>query len=141
MTALCASVSNLPGHIFTTTTTTKNHPLSSRGRSWGKQGTHLKNHYSTTWWELWMLAERAHKNISFEPDVRKGYLGRLLGSSDLCLNNEFWLAKRKKKKIFVSRKSIKAKNKKLSGFCLYLLSGYCKVSQIVRVAIIRLLQK
>ena len=82
-----------------------------------------------------MLAERAHKNISFEPDVRKGYLGRLLGSSDLCLNNE------EKKKIFVSRKSIKAKNKKLSGFCLYLLSGYCKVSQIVRVAIIRLLQK
>jgi len=87
-----------------------------------------------------MLAERAHKNISFEPDVRKGYLGRLLGSSDLCLN-EFLLVKRKKKKIFVSRKSIKAKNKKLSGFCLYLLSGYCKVSQIVRVAIIRLVQK
>ena len=46
-----------------------------------------------------MLAERAHKNISFEPDVRKGYLGRLLGSSDLCLNNE-----EKKKDICVKEK-------------------------------------
>ena len=58
-----------------------------------------------------MLAERAHKNISFEPDVRKGYLGRLLGSSDLCLN-EFLLVKRKKKKRYLCQgKALKQKIK------------------------------